>query len=295
MKLAVTLNDETTLEQLLETEVDTIIIGYENLSHRMKVTYDIETIKGLVNKVKSHQKSVWINMNIIMHDDHIEAAQDALSDLKELDIDGILFADLAVYVLSESFGLTNKLIYYPETYTTSRIDAEFWKHEKIQSIVLARELTLKDVLEISIDAPLPITLVGHGYLNMFHSRRPLVENFFKYTEEENPDSIKNSKKLTIVEEQRDESYKIVQDAFGTHIFRAKPLASFSVLEQIKPHIDTLIIDTLFLEQHTFDLINDYYVALNSKSYEAIIEKYKETHDDGFYFKKTILNKKGEIL
>jgi putative protease len=234
---------------------------------------------------------VWINLNALCHEDDLEGLNVILKNIASLSIDGILFADLAVYQYAKTYNLTEKLIYYPETYTTSAYDVTFWHKEGIKSLIIGREMTLEDIKKMSDDQPLPLTLVGHGYLNMFHSKRPLVENFFKHTKDHPTDALKNNRNLTLIEERRNETYPILQDDYGTHIFRSKPIASFSVLDEIKDSVDTMIIDTVLLREDTItQVINDYLTALAGEPVD--MTRYDTTTDTGFYFKETG-TKKGE--
>ncbi|MFW5865458.1 MAG: peptidase U32 family protein [Candidatus Izemoplasmataceae bacterium] len=292
MKLAVTLNHIDSLNILLKKDIHAIIIGLSNFAQRLETTFDIETITRLVNDIKAHDKAVYISMNILIHDDFVPALYEALDALKNLSIDGILFADLAVYMAAKERNLSHLLIYYPETYVTSLDDVTFWHNQKIKAVILARELTLDDIEYIIKNSVLPIMTVGHGYLNMFHSRRALVENYFLYTKDQDPNAVKDSKNLTLIEEKRNEKLKIIQDEFGTHIFRSKPLHSFKVLNVLRNHLDTLIIDTTFFNgDESIKIIDDYLKALNNQDID--LSYYEKTHDEGFYYKKTVLKKEGD--
>lgn len=292
MKLAVTLNHKEALSDLLRKDIDAIILGLEHYAHRMETTFDLATLEELIKTIKTHHKNVYIALNIIMHDHQIDGLYEVLNKLSTLEIDGILFADLAVYMAAKTYDLTQKLIYYPETYVTSLEDTIFWASQSIKAVVLARELTLDDITYILENKPLPVIVVGHGYLNMFHSRRPLVENYFKHTEDQDPIITKDKKTLTLIEEKRSDRYKIIQDQFGTHIYRAKPLESLSVLDALN-QLDTLIIDTAFFTiEESLAIIDDYVLKRDHKPVD--LSHYEATHDHGFYYKKTVLKKEGDV-
>lgn len=292
MEFAVMLNHERLLDSLLKKEIQAVIVGVDKLSHRMETTFPLDEIEIFVKRIHNQNKKILLNMNALLHHPQLPLLEESFANINELNIDGILFADLAVYQAAKRYNLEDKLIYYPETYLTSNEDVRFWQGENIQSVVLGRELTLNDIEMIGKDKALPLVLVGHGYLNMFHSRRPLVENFLKFTNDEHPEDLKDKKNLTIVEEIRDEAYPIVQDDFGTHVFRAKPLASFKALERLKPIIDMFIIDTLFFKDEAILTTVDDYLNFAQKADESIIKKYEATHDEGFYHKRTIYLEKG---
>jgi len=292
MEFAVMLNHEPLLDSLLKKDIQAVIVGVEKLSHRMETAFPLDEIETFVKRIHNQNKKIILNMNALLHHAQLPLLEESFANINELTIDGILFADLAVYQAAKRYNLEDKLIYYPETYLTSNEDVRFWQGENIQSVVLGRELTINDIEIIGKDKALPLTLIGHGYLNMFHSRRPLIENFLKFTDDADPEEIKDKKNLTIVEEIRDEAYPIVQDDFGTHVYRAKPLASFKAFERLKPIIDTFIIDTLFFKDDEILTTIDDYLSFAQKADESIIKKYETTHDEGFYHKKTIYLEKG---
>ena len=287
MKLAVTLTQEPSIEALIEAGAEIFILGLDEFSHRMNHTFNLEDLKRIIKILKQHHKEVYINLNRIVHDTHLSLLEGAIEQIKDFNVEGILYTDLAVFMFAEKHGLTSRLIYAPETYTTHSYDLEFWNNEQIQAVVLAREVTLEDLESIAHKKLLPIVFFGHGYINMFHSRRPLIENFFKHTKDKDPEEVLDRRDLTIVEEIRDEHYPIYQDTYGTHIFREKPRQSFTVLERLKEVLDVFVVDSILLKESDFiEAVADYRLAIDKEVSQSMISKYKHTHDDGLYFKRT---------
>ena len=292
MKLAVTLTDQASLSKLLPY-TDIFIIGLHGLTHRMNTTFDLDTALSLMNEIKSHSKEVFINLNRLYHDEDLTPLEDALKALKDTGVDGILFADLAVSEVAESVDLKETLIYAPETYLSHSLDVAFWEEENIKAVLLSKEMTLEDILSLKKHTDFPLGFVGHGYTNMFHSRRPLIENFFKHTKDLDPKALNDKRNLTIVEEIRDEHYPIYQDSYGTHIFRALPRESFSVLHELSSTLDFMIIDSILSkEEEIITAVKDYSDALKHGVNDDVLTKYKKTHDQGLLFKKTVLHKEG---
>jgi U32 family peptidase len=87
-------------------------------------------------------------------------------------------------------------------------------------------------------------MVGHGHLNMFYSKRQLIDNFMHYQEQDN--IYHERQDMKIIEENRpDDPYPIVEDDAGTHVFRSQVFSSLEYLSELKEVVDYLIIDTLF--------------------------------------------------
>ncbi len=289
MKLLVSAGKQT-IDALKHEAVDGLIIGFSSLSQRTQDPFDlnrdsVETLKT----INQDNVKLYVLLNGIFHEPDLPKIETFFKLIKQADLplEGILFADLAVFESAEMHGFTDKLIYYPETYVTNPQDVSFWHKQNIKSVVLSREMTLDNIKKIAQSSPLPLTLFAHGYLNMFHSKRRLVKTFFDYTKDDDANKYTHQT-LHIKEEIRDAFYPMIQDDHGTHIFRDKPLASFEHLKTLKNDVDALLIDGLFYEPDRFlTIVKDYIRALKGETIDA--SRYDD-HDQGFYFKDTIYQK-----
>ena len=72
---------------------------------------------------------------------------------KELDVDGIYYADEGLYYEAKQLGIESKLIYQPETLVASSADVDFYMSLGIQSVSLAHELSLEEVVSIGTHNP----------------------------------------------------------------------------------------------------------------------------------------------
>lgn len=279
------------LAPLLTKDLDGIIVPLENYAMRQSDYVPLDALSETVEQIKAARKTVWVNMNGIFHQPDLDGLKQAFEQVVALDVDGILFADLAVQQLAADYGVTDKLIYYPETYVTADEDLVFWAHEGIHSAVAAKEMTLDDLSAMHEKRAMPLTILGHGYINMFHSKRTLLKTFFKYSKDK-PTQSTHKKTFNIVESLRDETYPIYQDAFGTHIFRSQPLQSFSVYDTLKQYVDYLMIDTQFYSnERIMQIVDDYGRCRAGNEPKG---QYDD-HDQGFYFKKTVYAQSKEEL
>jgi putative protease len=294
MKFAVTPFNVSSIKPLSKSGADIFIIGNEKFANRLVYSFSTIEITNANKIIKELNKELYIVVNIIMHNEHIQDIKDFFDFIKTLDVDGIIFADLGIYVIAKKMGLESKLIYNPETLNTSTYDPIFWTKKAIKGLTISKEITLDEINQISKQGEIEISLIGHGFLNMFHSRRPLIENFFKYTNEEYKKFIENQN-LKIVEEIRNEAYPLFQDLHGTHIFREKALESYKEIINLRDSLDVFIIDGI--------LKNSEYLKETLKNYVALVEKedptilagklsklYEKDHDSGFLYKKTVYDK-----
>ena len=293
MKIAVTPFNIKSIKKLSKSGADIFIIGNDKYANRLVKSYSEVEISESCELIKSLEKEVYIQMNLIVHNENIPEFTQFLEFVKTLGVDGIIFSDLAVYNLAERKNMNHLLIYNPETLNANYYDPIFWYKKAIKGLTISKEITLKDIQLISKNSQIEISLVGHGHLNMFHSRRPLIENFFKFKTEEYNYYIEN-RNLRLVEEIRNEFYPVFQDAHGTHIFRDKVMESYQEIYILSESLDIFIIDGIFKDtDYLIETINNYRSLMLSKNLvkaKTLSEYYKKDHDSGFLYKKTVYDK-----
>lgn len=294
MKIAVTPFSVSSIEKLSEKGADIFILGNEKYANRLVNSFSTMEITEAKKIVSDLNKELYISVNIIVHNNDIEELETYLTFVKELNVDGIIYGDLAIYMIAKRLEIEHLLIYNPETLNTNYYDTHFWNRKGIKGLTISKEITLDDINEISKKKKTEISIIGHGHLNMFHSRRPLIESFFKYTKEEYDKFISN-RNLKIIEETRDESYPIFQDNHGTHIFRAKALESYQEIHSLKECIDVFIIDGILRDtNYLLETLSNYQTLLSlsdaSSKSKVFSRLYEEDHDSGFLYKKTVYDK-----
>lgn len=293
MNIAVTPFSIQSIPKLMESGADIFIMGNEEYANRLVHSFSTLDLQKASTIIAEASKELYISLNIMMHNEDVEDVKEFLTFLKTLPISGILFGEVGVYEVAKEVGMEHLLIYNPETLNTNSYDPVFWKELGIKGLTISKEITLEDLRVICQDRPLELSMIGHGHLNMFHSRRPLIENFFKYQRSEYEEFI-NNRNLRIVEEIRNESYPIFQDRHGTHIFRDKALESFQEVREIAKSLDVFIIDGIFKDtDYLVDVVKAYKDILASNNQtlaEETSKKYIEDHDSGFLYKKTVYDK-----
>ncbi len=284
MKILTTVYDLNQINQL--SNADGFLIGHEAYGTRLTKSYEPSEINQAIDIATNLNKEIFLVANQMFDDHMIESFKKFLNEISIDKLTGIILADVGIYYALNKMGLASKVIYNPETLMTNYYDFNFLVPTGIYGVYVAKEITLEDIKLISSKKQSKLFMVGHGYLNMFYSKRQLVDNYMNFIGEEN--YLHNSQTLKIIEEKRSqEPYPILEDKAGTHVFRSKVFDSVDYLDELKEFVDYLVIDTIFEnDQYAKDII-DMYKGMNGLSREEAQEKYDETWDHGFFFKKTI--------
>jgi len=292
MKLLSTIYNLGNLKKL-SVFADGFLIGNDDFGTRLTRSYSDEEILEALKITKNLNKSLFLVCNQIFNDDQLFSFKSWIEKLPISEFTGIVVADLGAYRILENLGLNHLIIYNPETLLTNVYDFNFLSEFHIQGVYAAKEITLEDVTYIGNNKKYKMFMVGHGHLNMFYSKRQLIDNFMYFTASENP--YHNRQDIKIIEENRkDDPYPILEDKAGTHVFRSQVLSSFNHLAELKEFVDYLVIDTLFKDDDYAISVLEMYKN-EKEDIDLIIQlkkQYHETWDEGFFYKKTIYKHKG---
>ncbi|ERJ13718.1 peptidase U32 family protein [Haloplasma contractile] len=288
---------------------DAFLVGEKGFSLRMPFYVSRDEIKEIITHCNQSNQKIYIALNAIFHEPDLDPVRDYLLFLKDHHIDGIVFGDLAVYSLAKEIGITNKLIYDPEKYITNYKTAQFFKDQGIKRVFISKEITLENINLIAKETDIETEILVHGSYNMFHSKRKLVETYFKYIENEALYEAHKDSPMYLIEEIRDELYPIVQDDQGTHVYTAKDMCGIEHLDTLTQNgIRSLKIDGIFKTDEQLATITAIYrkalddLVADKKQYEDHKSWYLKqlnqiegirNFDSGFFFKKTIYKNKGE--
>lgn len=289
MKKIVTLFEVESIH-VLKDYADGFIVGQDLVSARLTRSFSNEEIIEASKLAKSYNKSFFVMINRILHDKDVNAYQAFMKAVDSDAITGYIIGDIGVATLAKSLGLTHKMIYNPETLLTNKFDVFYYRDLGFEGVYLAKEITLEDIKEIGQDRPYSLFMYIHGYLNMFYSKRQLIESYFE--NQGKPNLYQNKRNLTVVEEKRPTFiYKALEDEAGTHIFRNNVFCGADYLEELKGAVDYIVFDTIFHDdQYALEILK-YYETKNESLKIKIQNDYQETWDDGFLFKKTVYKPK----
>jgi putative protease len=274
-----------------------IVARIKNLSeinHLINIGVDVFLVDTMlsVRKINPHiyenlleickfNKPVYLSVNKMIHEDDLETLDEIFFDAKKYGINGIVIGDLTGMVVAKKYNLLDKIIYQPGTMNTNSFDSDYFFEKGIKGITISKEITLEEIEKIFKNKKTELSIIGHGYLDMFYSRRKLLTNYFKFKALERENIIDNYS-FRLKEEVRENSnYPILEEKFGTHIFRDYALESYDELEILQKGIDDFFVERIFLEDE------EYYEAIiaykNKDNVKSFLEKHHTHYNKGFYY------------
>lgn len=290
MKKLVTIHSINAISQL-HTLADGFIVGHKRFGARLTNAFSVEEINTAIIKAVTYKKEVFLIANRIFDDQDCEAFSVWLKDIHVKELTGIIVADVGAMSVLIDLGFGDKAVYHPETLLTNRYDTNIFASEGIFGAFLAKEITLEEIRHIGFGRKLKLFMVGHGYLDMFYSKRQLIGTFTTKAAIEH--TFHDKKNLTLIEAKRDqEPYPILEDDAGTHVFRYNVFHTEKYLNVFKDAIDYIVIDTIFHDDQYAKEILTYYHQPTDALKENIMKTYNETWDEGFLHKPTVYQVKG---
>ncbi len=224
-------------------------------------------------------KKVYLTMNIIPHNEDLNLAGDFLNKAVKTGIDAVIVSDPGMFSLVKSLAPSMDIHISTQANTTNSLSTQFWKAQGASRVVLARELSLKEIQEIVGSDPKGIALevFVHGAMCMSYSGRCLLSNYLAGRNANMGDCAHPCRwKYHLVEEKRPgEYFPIEENSRGTFIFNSKDLCMIRHI----PEIIQSGVSSLKIEGR---VKSSFYVATVVKAYRQAIDAFYE--DKPYVFK-----------
>ncbi len=271
------------LDSLSKIQANIFYVGVNELSCRCVSYFNEKEFIEIVNKAKEIGKSVYLMLNRPYHQADLTLLKKYINLSKELKVEGIVYFSFAVAKIAKSLNF-NKLIYHADTLTTNSLDAKFLVDEN-HMVMLANEITLDDVNEITVSNPNKFGKIVFGYLNMSYSARKFLDNYFKQLNHK----FHNKGNYFLQEETRDYLMPIIQEENVTSIYSGWILESLKCLKKLK--INYYWMDPIFIDEEKYTKIvsvyNDYLNnCISLVKAKEMLPKLDHDFSDGYYFNKT---------
>ncbi|ATP41226.1 collagenase-like protease [Solibacillus sp. R5-41] len=274
-ELLVTPQSVEHIKALLQAGADAFVIGEQKFGLRLAGDFTVAQVQEATAIIHAAGKKVYVAVNAIFHNDRIDALDAYVLEMQRIGVDALLFGDPAVVMSAREQGITIPLHWSPETIATNWFQVNYWGERGSKRAVLARELSVEEVIEIKENTANEIQVQVHGMTCMFQSKRSLLGNYFLYRDEAMEiENRKDQKNMFLHDKERKNKYPIYEDLNGTHIFSPNDMCIIEELNELfEAGIDSLQIDGVL---QTFD-----YVVTVTNLYRQAIDAYFDQGEDAY--------------
>lgn len=232
--------------------------------------FDIEDLKEGVSFAHSRGCRCYLTVNIYAHNEDINPLHEYIESIKNIPIDAFLVSDPGVMNIIKEHIPNAELHLSTQANMTNYSTANFWYNLGVKRLVMARELSLNEIIDLRKNIPCDMELETfiHGAMCISYSGRCLLSNFMTGRDANRGACAHPCRyKYNIVEEKRPgEYYPIEEDDRGTYIMNSKDLC---MIRHIKELIESGV-NSAKIEGRNKSL---YYVATVVHAYRQAIDAY----------------------
>ncbi|MCX7711852.1 MAG: U32 family peptidase [Clostridia bacterium] len=252
---------------------DAVYMGGEEYGLRAYAeNFSMEEMKEGIDFAHARRKKVYITMNIIPHNEDLEQMPQYVKTISGLGVDAVIVSDPGIYSIVREAAPEMEIHLSTQANNTNWRSAKFWYDQGVRRIILARELSLKEIGEIREKTPaeLELEIFVHGAMCISYSGRCLLSNYMAGRDSNRGQCAHPCRwKYHLVEEKRPGEYMpVYENERGTFIYNSKDLC---MIEHIPEIIDSGV-TSLKIEGR---MKSSYYVATVVKAYRQALDAYYE--------------------
>lgn len=162
----------------LESGADAIYLGGKVFNARAHAAnFGIDELRAAVRLAHILDVSVYVTVNILIGDTELKDLEQYIKDLDSIGVDAIIVQDLAVAEIAKRVA-PNIHLHGSTQMTAATLDAvRFYESLGFTRVVLARELSLKEIQHICKHCKAEIEVFVHGALCVCYSGQCLMSSF----------------------------------------------------------------------------------------------------------------------
>lgn len=251
---------------------DAVYIGGYNYSLRANANnFSIQDITEGVAFAHSLGKKVYVTVNILFHNEDLEGLTEYLTTLSDIGVDAFIVSDLAVIKRIRELNLKPEIHISTQESSVNKLAVKFWESVGATRVVLARECSKIDIIDIKNNTNAELEVFIHGAMCTSYSGRCVLSNY-----------------VTKRDSNRGGCSQVCRFIFKTKKYDDFQIASkdLSMIDHI-PELVDMGVSSLKIEGRMRSM---YYIATVVNTYKNVVTLYKEgklTNDLMEYYKRVL--------
>ncbi len=223
------------LQAALTYGADAVYIGGKNFSLRAYGdNFSEDEILKAVEFTHKRGKKIYVAANVFAHNADIDELGKYFTFLDGAGVDAVLISDLGVFTLAKSLTKNLELHVSTQANVTNYRTVNFFKEIGASRVVLARELTLEEILEIKNKTSAEIEIFVHGAMCISYSGRCYLSHYLTGRDGNKGACTHSCRwKYSLMEEKRPgEFFEVDEDSRGAYIMNSKDLCLLPYLDKV---------------------------------------------------------------
>ncbi len=230
--------------------------------------FTTEELPAAVRFAHDHGVRVHATVNTMPRNEELPALPAHLEQLEAAGVDALILADLGAFTMAGKYAPHCERHISTQQSIANYACAAAWYDLGARRVVLARELSLKEIREIREKVPeeLELEVFAHGAMCVSYSGRCLLSNYMTGRDSNRGECAQPCRyQYALMEEKRSgEYFPVFEDEKGTYIMNSRDMCMID-------HLDDLIdagVDCLKIEGRAKSA---YYAAIVSGAYRHVLD------------------------
>ncbi len=158
---------------------DAVYLGGKNFSLRTFAdNFTQEEMERAVNYAHKQDKKVYVTANIYARNADFSMLSEYFQTLESIGVDGVIISDAGVVYTAKKVASRLAIHLSTQANTTNKYAVKFWQEQGVSRVILARELSLKEIKEIHEYNPeMELEAFVHGAMCISYSGRCLLSDY----------------------------------------------------------------------------------------------------------------------
>lgn len=219
---------------------------------------------------REYGKRVYVTVNILAHNQDLQEMPAYLESLQQMGVDGLIISDLGVMRLAKRYAPDIPITVSTQANISNYEAAAIYKELGASRLVLARELSLDDIVTIKDKVDIELEAFVHGAMCVSYSGRCLLSHYMTGRNANQGACAHPCRyQYHLLEEKRPGQYfPIEEDERGTYILNSRDLCLLPYL----PQLMEAGIDAFKVEGRMKSAL---YVATTARVYRQAIDFYQK--------------------
>ena len=258
---------------------DAVYVGGKKFSLRAQAgNFSEDELEKAVKYSRERGKKIYVTVNILARNNDIKEAEEYFLFLEKIGVDGAIVSDTGLLSVAKRVAPKLPLNLSTQANTLNYEAARFWKDFGIKRVILARELSLKEIAEISQkNEGLEVETFIHGAMCISYSGRCVLSDYRTGRSSNRGECVQACRWNYEIREKGSSGafMEAEEDERGTYILNSKDLCLVDYLEEL---IDAGVV-SMKIEGR---MKSEYYLATVINAYRRALD---ELYEKGFDYKK----------
>ncbi len=219
---------------------DAIYLGGKQFSLRTFAdNFTAEELQSAVALAHEQGKKVYVTANVYARNSETEGLKTYFQDLERIGVDAVIISDPGVVYIAKTYAPKLCIHLSTQANTTNKYAVKFWKEQGVSRVILARELSIKEIKEIHDFVPdMELETFVHGAMCISYSGRCWLSDYLDGRSSNRGACVQACRWKYEVRAQNTkdgvtEWLPIEEDNKGTYILNSKDLNLLSRLQELE--------------------------------------------------------------